>query len=206
MSLLYQQSPEAKDDAARGESFTKGTSHVAIASIIATVLVSIAIAIYVLAGEKPPAAVGEVLEIWAHPMHTETSGFDASGAPMPKESYDQVLVFTHVRLKNQSKNPIFLHQIMTNAMLGDGLVSSYAAMPSDYDRIFKAYPALAPWHATPLSPETAIGPGETKDGTFVSAFRLPKAQWDARKSLDFTFGFQYLPNLTLAPKVPITER
>jgi len=206
MSLIYQRSPEASDDAARGESYTKGTSHVVIATVIAAVLVSIAIAIYVIAGEKPPAAAGEILEVWAHPMHTETSGFDASGAPMPKESYDQVLVFTHVRLKNQSKDPIFMHQIMSNIKLDDGVHTSYAAMPSDYDRIFKAYPALAQWRATPLSPESTIDPGQTREGTFVASFRVPKAEWDARKSLDFTFGFQYLPSLTVAPKTPVIER
>jgi hypothetical protein len=206
MSLIYQRSPEATGDAARGESYTKGTSHVVIAAIIAAALVSIAIAIYVIAGEKPPAAVGEILDVWAHPMHTETSGFDANGAVMPKESFDQVLVFAHVRLKNQSKQPIFMHQITSNIKLDDGLHSSYAAMPSDYDRIFKAYPALAQWRATPLSPETTIEPGETKEGTFVSAFRLPKAEWDARKSLDFTFGFQYLPSLTVTPTIPVIER
>jgi hypothetical protein len=206
MSLIYQQSPEAKDDAIQGESYTRGTSHVVIATIIAAVLVSIAIAIYVIAGEKPPAAVGEILDVWAHPMHTETSGFDANGAPMPKESFDQVLVFAHVRLKNQSKQSIFMHQIMANIKLDDGLHSSYAAMPSDYDRLFKAYPALEQWRGNPLSPETAIEPGETKEGTFVSAFRLPKVEWDARKSLDFTFGFQYLPSLTVTPKSPVIER
>jgi hypothetical protein len=205
MSLLYQQSPEAKDDAALGESYTRGTSHVVIASIIAAVLVSIAIAIYVIAGEKPPAATGEILDVWAHPMHTETSGYDANGASMAKESYDQVLVFTHVRLKNQSKQTIFLHQITSNIKLDDGLHSSYAAMPSDYDRIFKAYPNLAQWRTTPLSPEATIQPGQTQEGTIVSAFRMPKAEWDARKSLDFTFGFQYLPRLTVVPKGPVIE-
>lgn len=206
MSLIYQQSPEAKDDAAQGESFTRGTSHVVIATIIATVLVSIAIAIYVIAGEKPPAAVGEILDVWAHPMHTETSGFDANGAVMPKESFDQVLVFTHVRLKNQSKQTIYMHQVMANINMSDGLHSSYAAMPSDYDRLFKAYPDLAQWRTSPLSPETTIEPGGTKEGTFVAAFRMPKAEWDARKSLDFTFGFQYLPSLTLGPESPVIER
>jgi hypothetical protein len=205
MSLIYQQSPETQNDAG-GESYTRGTSHVVIASIIAAVLVSIAIAVYVIAGEKPPAAVGEIIDIWAHPMHTETSGIDANGAPMPKESFDQVLVFTHVRLKNPTKQRVFMHQITTNITLDDGLHSSYAAMPSDYDRIFKAYPALAQWQAPTLSPETTIEPGETKEGTFVSAFRMAKPEWDARKSLDFTFGFQYMPNVTLTPKVPVTER
>ena len=53
MSLLQQESSEL-DDAARGEEFTKGSSHVALASIIAAVVVTIAVAIYVMAGQTPP--------------------------------------------------------------------------------------------------------------------------------------------------------
>jgi hypothetical protein len=206
MSLLSQQSPEARDGAALGEEYTKGTSHLVVASIIAAVLVTIAVAIYVIAGEKPPAATGDIVEVWAHPMHTETSGFDANGASIPKESFDQVLVFTHVRLRNQSKVPIFLHEILTNIMLDDGVHSSYAALPADYDRIFIAYPTLDSLRATPLSPDTTLDPGQTKEGTFVSAFRLTPTQWAARKSLDFSFGFRYLPSLKLTPQVPVTAR
>ena len=201
MSLLQQ---ESKDMSA-GESYTRGTSHVVIASVAAAVLVTIAVAIYVIAGQKPPAASGEILDVWAHPMHTETSGWDANGAAIPKEEIDQVLLFTHVRLHNQSKEPIFLHQIVANATLADGIHSSYAATPTDFERIFKAYPQLMQWRATPISPDLTIQPGETKEGTFASSFRTAKADWDARKSLDYSFNFQYLPTLTLAPKGPVTE-
>lgn len=206
MSLLHQESPQDLDDAARGESFTKGSSHVVWASVAAAILVTAAIVIYVIAGEKPPAATGEILEVWAHPMHTETAGFDASGAAIPQESFDLVLVFAHARLHNQSKQPLFLHQILTNAALDDGIHASYAAATSQYDRVFLAYPELAQWRATALSPETAIQPGQTVEGTFVSSFRLTKQQWDARRSLDFTFGFRYLPSLTLKTKAAVIER
>ena len=117
-----------------------------------------------------------------------------------------MLVFGHVRLHNQSKQRIFLHQILTNITLDDGLHSSYAAMPKDYDRIFKAYPTLSQWRATPISPDTTIEPGETKEGTFVSSFRLTKEQWEARKNLNFTFAYQYLQSLTVTPTGQITER
>ena len=40
---------------AAGESYTKGTSHVIVATVVATVLVSIAVAVYLFIGEKPPA-------------------------------------------------------------------------------------------------------------------------------------------------------
>src|ERR1035437_4453005 len=123
MSLLHQESPDEIDDAARGEEFTKGSSHVVWAGVIAALLVTIAVAVYVLAGEKPPWAVGEIVQVWAHPRHGETSEIDANGAAMAKESFDQVLVFAHVKLHNQSKVPLFLEDVLANAKLGNIILS-----------------------------------------------------------------------------------
>ena len=201
MSLLQQESRDAA-----GESYTKGTSHVIIATVVAVVLVSAAMTVYVISGEKPPATAGEILDVWAHPMHTETSGWDANGAAIPKEEIDQLLLFTHVRLRNQGKQPIFLHQMLANLTLPDGIHSSYAAMPSEYERVFKGYPQLQQWHAQSISPDLTIQPGESKEGTFVCSFRMTKAEWDSRKALNYTFNFQYLPALTVDWKGSITER
>jgi hypothetical protein len=206
MSLLQQDS-SGLDDAARGEELTKGTSHVVWAALAATVVVSIAIAIYVIAEQKPPIATGDIIAVWAHPQHSETSGFDASGAPTPKESVDQVMVFTEVKLHNQTDHPLFLVNVLTNATLDDGVHSSYAANKSDYDRIFVAYPDIPVPHLQPISPlDTEIDPGQTVEGTFVSAFKLTQQQWDARKKLDYTFSFRYQANLVITPHVAITER
>jgi hypothetical protein len=207
MSLLHQEKPGELDDAARGESFTKGSSHLVWASIAAAVVVTIAIAIYVIAGEKPPVATGEVLEIWAHPMHSVTQAFDANGSNVSQESFDQVLVFTRVRLRNQSKQPLFLHQIMTNVTMADGTVNtSFAATASQYERVFLAYPTMAQWHNTPLASELTLEPGQTAEGTFVSSFRMAKDQWDARKALDFTFGFRYQPEVKVPATGAVTDR
>jgi hypothetical protein len=205
MSLLRQDSQKL-DDAALGEEFTKGSSHVIRASVAAAVVVTVGIALYVVAGEKPPVATGEIEQVWVHPQHTETSGFDANGAAMPVETYDQIYVFAQVKLHNQSKQPLFLHSITTDATLDDGIHSSYAATASDYDRVFVAYPSMPVPHGNALSPQATINPGQTVEGTIVSAFRIPKAQWDARKSLDFTFAIQYQPNLKLAPHAPLIDR
>jgi hypothetical protein len=205
MSLLHQDSPAEIDDAARGEEFTKGSSHVVIASILAAVLVTIAIALYVKAGDKPPAATGEIVQVWSHLLHTETSGIDANGAPMAKEHFDQVLVITHVKLRNQSQQPLFLHEVLTNAKLDDQIHSSYAAIVADYERIFQLYPELANLHGPALSPRTTIPPGQTVDGNIISAFRLTRQQWDARKDLNYTFAFQYQPKLVLTPNAPVVS-
>ena len=204
MSLLHQ---EERDDAARGEELTRGTSHVVIAAIVAGLVVSIAIAIYVIAGQKPPFATGQISAIWAHPQHTETSGLDANGMPTPKQIADQVMVFTTVSLTNKTDHPLFLGNVTTNVTLDDGIHSAYAANKGDYDRIFVAYPNIPVPHLTPISPlDTTIDPGQTVEGTFVSAFMMTQQQWDARKSLDYTFAFRYQPALAVTPHVPITER
>lgn len=206
MSLLQKESPDKPDDAAMGESFTKGSSHVVWATIAATVLVTVAIAIYVIAGQKPPAVTGEIVAVWAHPHHTETSGLDANGAPMPKETFDQVLVFAEVRLHNQSKIPLYLLNVLTNVTLDDGIHSSYAASQSDYNRVFIAYPGIQVPHGPALPISLALDPGQSVDGTFVSSFRLTKQQWDAHKKLNFTFSFRYQPSLVLTPQNPVIER
>jgi hypothetical protein len=206
MSLLHQDTPEGIDDAALGEELTKGSSHLIWTTIAAAVLVSIAIAIYFIAGQKPPAVTGDIVAVWAHPQHTETSGLDANGAPMPKEIFDQVLVFAEVRLKNQSKLPLSLVNAMTNATLDDGIHSSYAASQGDYDRVFLAYPDIPIPHGAGLPLSLTLDPGSSVDGTFVSSFRLTKQQWDARKDLNFSFTFRYQPSLVLTPHTPIIER
>ena len=205
MSLLQQDSPEL-DDAARGEDYAKGSSHLIWTSVFAAVLVSMAIAGYVIAGQKPPAVTGEIVQVWAHPHHPESSGFDASGAAMEKQSFAQVLVFAQVRLRSQSKQPVFLHNVMTNATIADGIHSSYAATAGDFERVFIAYPNLTIPHGKALSLDTTIDPGQTVEGTVVSSFRMSKQQWDARKDLSFTFGIRYQPNLVLAPHNAVTDQ
>src|SRR5208283_4642618 len=118
------------------------------------------------------------------------------------------MVFTTVSLQNKTDHPLFLGNVTTNVTLADGSIAHcYAANKGDYDRIFVAYPDMPVPHLTPISPlDTTIDPGQTVEGTFVSAFMMTKEQWDARKKLDFTFSFRYQPNFVLAPQVPITEQ
>jgi len=205
MSLL-QQNCQEQDDAARGEELTKGSSNALLPSVIAALVVIVAIFLYFKLGEKHPVAAGEVTNIQAHQMHRETSAFDAAGAAMPQEKFDQVLVFAHVKLRNQSKTPLFLHQAMVNVSLDDGIHTSYAATPTDYERAFKGFPELASFHGNPLPSEPTIQPGQSLEGDILASFRLDKAQWDARKGLDFTFGFRYQPLVKLAPTGPVVDR
>ena len=118
------------------------------------------------------------------------------------------MVFTEVRLENHTDHPLYLKNVLTNATLADGIHSSYAANKADYDRIFVAYPDMPVPHNAPMSPlDTTIDPGQTVEGTFVSAFKMTKEQWDARKKLDYTFNFRYQPSLVgRRPRLPITDQ
>lgn len=205
MSLLQQND---HDDAARGEEYTKGTSHVLIAAIIAGALMCIAIGIYAILGQKPPFATGEITAVWAHPQHTQTSGLDANGEPMPKEDVDQVMVFATVNLVNKTDHPLFLGNVTANVTLADGTIAHcYAANKGDYERIFVAYPNIPVPHLAPISPlNTTIDASQSVAGTFVAAFKMSQQQWDTRKALDFTFDFRYQAPLDVTPKVNITEQ
>jgi hypothetical protein len=205
MSLL-QQNSQSQDDAARGEELTKGSTNVLVPIIIAVVVVGVAIFLYAWLGEKPNPATGEVTNVIAHPMHRETSGLDAAGAAMPKDVFEQVLVFAHVKLHNRTKEPLFLHQIMINATLDDGIHTSYVAAPTEYERAFMGYPEIAALHGKPLATEQTVDGGQTVEGDVLASFRLTKQEWDARKGLDFTFGFRYQPVLKVTPASPAIDQ
>jgi hypothetical protein len=206
MSLLQQESGNETGDAAIGEEITKGSSHIIAAGIVAAVLVTIAIAIFVLAGEKKPVVSGEIVQVWAHPRHVETSGIDASGEAMAKESFDEVLVFAHVKLHNECKHPLVMQDVLANVKQGDGILSVSAGSTTQYDEVFLAYPEIAAYRANSLSPRVILDPGQSVDGTVFWAMRLNKQEWDARKELNFTFRFQYQPSVVLAPHNAVTEQ
>lgn len=205
MSLL--QDPSTGSHASLGEEMTKGSGHLIIATVIAVIVVSIAIAWYIIAGQKPPAATGQVLGVVVHPMHRQTSGYDAAGMPMPKEEFDQVLVFTHVKIHDQSKNPIFLRQILTNLTMPDGSIrSSYASSATDYKRLFQAYPDLDSLRGTPVDLDATIQPGATLEGDFVCSFRMSQQEFDSHKGLTYNVGLRYLPDLVLTPTAQIVTK
>jgi hypothetical protein len=206
MSLLHQESPLDIDDAARGEEFTRGTSHLVWAGAAAALLVTVALALYVLATQKPPVVSGEIVQVWAHPNHVVTSGLDANGESMAKQSFDQVLVIARVKLHNQSKSPLLLEDVLANLNQADGILSVSAGSSGQYGEVFLAYPELAALHSNPLSPHATLEPGQSMEGDVFWIFRVSKQEWDARKDLSFTFRFQYQANLVLAPHTAVMEQ
>ena len=208
MSLLQLQpnTARADDASSHGEDYAKGSSYLLWTTLIAIVVVSVGITAFLLASRKPPVAVGEVTQVWVHPVHTLTTPTDANGVQSATETFDQVLVFSDIRVKNQSDQPIVLKEMLTNITLEDGIHSSYAASATDFNRLFIAYPSLEPMHGKPLPIEATLEPGQTVEGEIITFYRLNKQQWETHKDLDYTIGFRYQPDLKLTPSGPVPER
>ena len=182
MSLLHQETAEDIDVAALGEEFTKDSSNVFWAGVIAAVLVTVVVAVVVLASHKPPVVSGEIVQVWAYPEHGETSGTDANGDAKSQESFDQVLLFAHVKLHNQSNVPLVVQDVLANVRLADGVpLSVSAGSVAQFEEAFLAYPKLDASHGKPLAHHTVLEPGQSVDGTALWVFRLTKEQWDACK-------------------------
>jgi hypothetical protein len=208
MSLLQvQDDPVHEHDAtAEGEDLAKGSSYLPWAYLTAVVVLCAAFAIFVLVNRKPPVAVGEVTRIWAHGVHTINTPMDANGVQSAARPFDQVLVFSQVRVRNQSDQAIVLREMLTNVTVDDGPRSSYAATATDYDRIFIAYKDLIGLKSHTLVRDTIIPPGQVLDGMVVSAFHMSPEQWAGRKDLSLTLQFKFHPDLVLVPKTPVVEQ
>jgi hypothetical protein len=204
MSLLHSTTDEV-DDAAQGEDFAKGTGNLIKALIVAGIVVTILIAVYVLvfANTPPPPSTGKVVNVWVYPLHTTTPGVDANGDPIPAQPFDRILIFAEVKIHNQSKNPLIMHEVLSNITISDGIHSSYAASLTDYQRLFVAYPQLSSLAGTPLNIGATLDPGQTISGTIFSSFEMTKADFDARKDLNFSFAFKYNPTLIITPTQPV---
>jgi hypothetical protein len=202
---LTENSSRGGDYSSTGEDLAKGSGYMLWTAVVAFILLSIGIWIFLLIVHRPPIAAGEIQQVWSHAVHTLNTPVDANGVQTPGEVFDQVLVFAQVRVRNQSEQPIILREMMSNLTLEDGTRSSYAAGPVDYDRIFIAYPELSGLRSKTLLRETVIAPGAVQDGMIVSAFHISPADWAARKKLDFTLQFKHHPDLILEPKGPVTE-
>ncbi len=208
MSLLQlkEDTRQSHDPSAEGEDLAKGSGYFVWTALAAFVLITVAITLFLLSDRKPPVAVGEVTQIWAHSVHTINTPHDANGVPTAAAMFDQVLVFSQVRVRNQSDQPIVLKDVLTNVTLEDGPRSSYAASAIDYDRIFIAYPEMKGLRSKTLVRDTIIQPNEVLDGMVVSAFHVSKDQWAARKDLNISLEFKYHPSLVLVPKAGVIEQ
>jgi hypothetical protein len=165
----------------------------------AAVVVLFAIGAYVYFGEKPPVVAGDVLHLTAYPIHQESKGsmFSTAQVGQADNNFDEIVVIADIRLRNQSTGPVFLADMAALLKLPSEEDRSLAATASDFNRVFLAYPALAPMKQQPLLRDITIPAGANIEGQLVFNYPITKELWDKRESLDLVLSFTHQKDLVL---------
>ena len=173
-----------------------GWGKLAARILVAAILISLAIAAYFYFGQRKPVATGDVARISLYPIHSVISGQGpGSGMSGEDETYDQLLVFAQVHVHNLGPDPLTITEFVgdivlpTEAKNGEGAPTSRAASRYDFDRLFAAYPRLAPLRMDPLQRDTVIAPGQTVEGLLVFNYSMSKEAWEQRKGFSVTVSF-----------------
>jgi hypothetical protein len=163
------------------------------------VIVLLVIAAYVYFNEKPPVVTGEILHLTAYPIHRESKAnqFNTQSVAPVESKFDEIIVVADVRLHNQSQGPVFLADMAALLKLPTEEDRSLAATASDFNRVFVAYPELAPMKQQPLLRDITIPAGATAEGQLIFNYPITKEQWDQRRSLELTLSFTHQKDLVL---------
>jgi hypothetical protein len=168
--------------------------------VIAAILVTIALGLYVYLAQKPPVASGEVLTTTVYPIHTVLSngGGTQEGMAGSAESYDQLLVLSKIRIRNQTDIPLFLQDIRSAIKLPDGSEQeNVSASDNDMNRVFQAYPSLSYLRSPTIGRDITLTPGQFAEGLVIFNYPITKEQWDKLQSAKVVVSFMHQKNLEL---------
>jgi hypothetical protein len=172
----------------------------ALRVLIALVISSLVVLAWVRFGRKTPVATGDIARVAIYPVQAKITG-GAAGTPGMQgqdEIVNQLLVFAHVRLHNPNSAPITIVDDWAVLTLPDGETSrSDGTSQANFEKLFQAYPQLAPLRMDPLRRDTQIPPGQSVDGLAVFSYPLSREQWDARKGMQLTVSFNGAKDVTL---------
>jgi hypothetical protein len=176
-----------------------GSGHPVLRVAVALVIVLLAIGAYVYFNEKPPVVAGEILHLTAYPIHRESkaSMFAAQSVGPAENKFDEIIVIADLRLHNQSEGPVFLADMAAVLKLPTEEDRSLAASTSNFNRVFVAYPELAPMKQQPLLRDITIPAGASAEGQLVFNYPITKEQWDQRQSLNLVLSFTHQKDLVL---------
>jgi hypothetical protein len=201
-NLLDASSSESNDEyLAQATPSSSGPNALTVV-LLAFAVVAASIGAYVYFGQKPPVATGEIIRLTAVPIHSETQGPAEPGLQGQAEVFDEVLLLARVKLHNQSKLPLFLHDMYASLSLPDELERrSLAVNKTDFNRAFVAYPQLQPLKGEPLVRDITIEPGQTVEGMMLFPYPITGDEYNKKTSLDLNVIFLHQKTLTMpAPK------
>jgi len=168
-----------------------GFVRLSVCIVLGLIVTSLLVGSYLYFGKHKALATGEVERVSLYPIHSVESGSGmAPGMASQNESYDQLIVFAQVRVHNQSTEPLTILELQANVIQADATVSSSLAVGAhDSNRLFSAYPKLAPLRMEPLLRDTTIAPGQSGEGLLIFNYSLSKAQWEQKKSFTVSVTF-----------------
>ena len=137
--------------------------------LIAVAVVAIIIAVVSFANRSTPVLNGEITDV----QSVETS----AGA--------STLVAVNVKVHNATDQTIHIKSVSVTLQLPDKPepLTDEAASYVDFDRYYAGIPAIKTNAIDPLKPDAKIALNTDLSGRVIFSFAIPKAQFDARKSL-----------------------
>ena len=167
--------------------------------VIAAIVVSIALGLYVYLGQKPPVAAGEILAATVYPVHVQVNnGGGSEGMAGASEYADQVIVLTKIKIRNQTNIPLFLQDISSSIKLPDGTdQENISASDKDVDRVFQAYPSLSYMRSDVIPRDITLNPGQAVDGLEIFNYPITKEQWDKLKTAKVVVSMMHQKNLEI---------
>jgi hypothetical protein len=166
-------------------------SHALKLGAIATLVVLVAIAGYVLLNPLPPGPVGEVLDIKLYTPHAPTVGADGGVVLASTQPNNPLLVLTPVKIHNTGSKPFSIFDLSGVVRFSNAEYDSADVSPEDFRKVFQYYPDLASYRQQPLLRDAVIQPGETLEGLLIFNFPLTEEQWNVRRSFQVTASFDH---------------
>ena len=167
-------------------------SHALKLTAIATLVVLVAIAGYILLNPVPPGPVGEVLDIKLYTPHAPSGGGDGgvvlAAAALSK---NPLLVLTPVKIHNTGSKPFSIFDLTGVVRFSNAEYDSADVSVEDFRKVFQYYPELASYRQRPLLRDAVIQPGETLEGLLIFNFPLPEEEWSVRRSFQVTASFDH---------------
>jgi hypothetical protein len=159
--------------------------------IVAAIVIPVAVvAGYVWFNRVPNPYSGQVLSVNVYPIHrdlTEKSSTEGIGGQ--NETYDQILIFADVSIRNTAKIPLFLHDMWSTVNLPDETQRSTAASTSDFEKVFIAYPDTAQYRKAPLPRDITLQPGQQVEGEMIFSYQISQAQWQSATAMNVDISF-----------------
>lgn len=158
--------------------------------IAAIIIAGGTIAGYVWVNWVPTPYKGQVLNVNFYPIHHDiTQQSTTEGVGGQTETYDEILVFADVSIRNVSKEPLYIQDMWAVVNLPNESDRSDATSQSDFQRVFVAYPQTKPFQKSPLARGTTLQPGQQVEGEIIFNYQMNQAKWDSRTGMDIDIDF-----------------